>query len=122
MDALNEYAVFHMTWLTDLLAKNPAYLDPGSGSFFLQLLLATLMGALFLVGAYWKKVKSFVESGLYQELVEARLLIPHQEKPDIQSDSPLAFKILRPDPVEFISYPYEWSFSQYKDAALLHLG
>ena len=66
--------------------------------------------------------QSLMESGLYQELVEARLLIPHQEKPDIQSDSPLAFKILRPDPVEFISYPYEWSFSQYKDAALLTLA
>jgi len=62
MDALNYYAAFHMTWLTDLLAKTPAYLDPGSGSFFLQLLLATLMGALFLVGAYWKKVKSFVRN------------------------------------------------------------
>ena len=62
MEPLNYYAVFHLTWLTDLLAKTPAYLDPGSGSFFLQLLLATLMGALFLVGAYWKKVKSFVRN------------------------------------------------------------
>ena len=62
MDALNYHAVFHLTWLPDFLAKTTAYLDPGSGSFFLQLLLATLMGALFLVGAYWKKVKSFVRN------------------------------------------------------------
>ena len=62
MEPLNYYAIIHITWIPDLLAKTPAYLDPGSGSFFLQLLLATLMGALFLVGAYWKKVKSFVRN------------------------------------------------------------
>ena len=66
--------------------------------------------------------QSLMESGLYRGLVEDHLLIPHQEIPDIQSDSPLAFKILKPEPVEFISYPYEWSFSQYKDAALVTLA
>ena len=38
-----------------------AYLDPGSGSFILQLILASLMGALFMLGMYWKKVKEFVK-------------------------------------------------------------
>lgn len=66
--------------------------------------------------------QSLLESGLYQELVANHLLIPHEEMPDIQSDSPYAFKIIKPEPVEFISYPYEWSFSQYKDAALLTLA
>ncbi len=33
-----------------------AYLDPGSGSFILQLLLAALLGGLFLVKAYWAKI------------------------------------------------------------------
>jgi hypothetical protein len=36
-----------------------AYLDPGSGSFILQLLLAALLGAAFLVKAYWGKIKAF---------------------------------------------------------------
>ena len=36
-----------------------AYLDPGSGSFILQLILASLMGALFMLGMYWKKVKAY---------------------------------------------------------------
>lgn len=41
------------------VARAVAYLDPGSGSFFIQLLVAGLMGALFLIGAYWKRVKTF---------------------------------------------------------------
>jgi hypothetical protein len=35
-----------------------AYLDPGSGSFILQLLLASLLALLVLVKAYWQKIKT----------------------------------------------------------------
>jgi hypothetical protein len=38
---------------------NPAYLDPGSGSFILQLLLATLLGSIFLIKTYWRKITGF---------------------------------------------------------------
>ena len=34
-----------------------AYLDPGSGSFLIQLLLAGIVGAGFLIKVYWKKIK-----------------------------------------------------------------
>ncbi len=46
--------------LFELLApflRPQAYLDPGSGSFIIQLLIAGLVGAGFLVKAYWKKIK-----------------------------------------------------------------
>ena len=33
----------------------------------------------------------------------------------------MAYKVIRPEPIAFISYPYEWSFSQYQDAALATL-
>ena len=36
-----------------------AYLDPGSGSFLLQLLIAALLGGLFLLRVYWKKFTGF---------------------------------------------------------------
>ncbi len=36
-----------------------AYLDPGTGSYVIQLLIAGLMGAAFLVKLYWGKIKSF---------------------------------------------------------------
>lgn len=41
------------------LARQQAYLDPGSGSYIVQLLLASLMGALFVLGVYRKKVTDF---------------------------------------------------------------
>jgi hypothetical protein len=38
---------------------NAAYLDPGSGSFILQLLLAALVGGGFILKTYWKKIIGF---------------------------------------------------------------
>jgi hypothetical protein len=34
------------------------YLDPGSGSFLIQLLLAALLGGAFAIKIYWKKIKT----------------------------------------------------------------
>jgi hypothetical protein len=50
------------------------------------------------------------------------LLIPHVEVDQPPADSKLAFKVIQPERVPFISYPYEWSFSQLKDAALATLS
>lgn len=36
-----------------------AYLDPGSGSLILQILIGAVAGAFFAVKAYWIKIKSF---------------------------------------------------------------
>jgi len=41
------------------LKKELAYLDPGTGSFLLQLLLATFLGGLFMIKTYWKRIKNF---------------------------------------------------------------
>jgi hypothetical protein len=38
-----------------MISTHP-YLDPGSGSFILQILIATLVGSLFLIKVYWKKL------------------------------------------------------------------
>jgi len=45
--------------LLGVLTRPQAYLDPGSGSYFVQLLLASLMGALFVLGVYRRKVTDF---------------------------------------------------------------
>lgn len=46
-------------------AQRPsAYLDPGSGSFILQLIIASLVGGLFALKLYWKKVRDFLRSAL----------------------------------------------------------
>jgi ribosomal protein L11 methylase PrmA len=63
----------------------------------------------------------FMESGLYEALVSEGLLVAHEEIGLDRAFSSEAYKVLRPEPVEFVSYPYEWSFSQLQDAALLTL-
>ncbi|MGA8849151.1 MAG: SAM-dependent methyltransferase [Dehalococcoidia bacterium] len=62
-----------------------------------------------------------MSSGLYQALIDGNLLIPHEEV-SIEPPIPkLAYKIIKPEPISFISYPYEWCFSQLRDAALTTL-
>ena len=36
-----------------------AYLDPGTGSFFLQLLVGGAFGGLLMLKHFWRQVKSF---------------------------------------------------------------
>jgi len=40
-----------------------AYLDPGTGSIILQALIAGVAGSLFVVKAYWYKLRGFLGIG-----------------------------------------------------------
>lgn len=62
-----------------------------------------------------------INSGLYDELIAREWLIPHTETTHYQQDSPPDKIIIKPERIPFISYPYEWCFSQLKDAARLTL-
>ncbi|HEY9078351.1 MAG TPA: hypothetical protein VIO61_17580 [Anaerolineaceae bacterium] len=67
---------------------------------------------------YQQNYDHLIQSGLYDLLVQQGHLVAHQEV-DIQPEIPeLYYKVIQPERLPFISYPYEWSFSQYKDAAL----
>jgi len=57
-------------------------------------------------------------SGFYDIAVRQGLLISHTEVDDVPGMEGV-YKVLKPEKIDFISYPYEWSFSQLKDAALL---
>jgi hypothetical protein len=71
--------------------------------------------------AYKENYDHLMNSHLYDTLVKSELLIPHEEV-DIAPEEPSdAYKVIKPQPVAFISYPYEWSFSQFKNAALTTL-
>jgi hypothetical protein len=63
----------------------------------------------------------FVSCGLYGELATERLLVEHVDEPAELAFDQRAHRVLRPVPVPFVSYPYEWCFSQLRDAALLTL-
>ncbi len=63
-----------------------------------------------------------MESGLYESLLKENLVIKHEEvslRDFKQSDD--AYKIISPQEIPFFSYPYEWSFSRFKQAALATL-
>jgi hypothetical protein len=61
-----------------------------------------------------------LSSGLYEKLCQKNILISHKEAQLFVKDSS-GYKIIEPEQVHFISYPYEWSFSQLRDAALTTL-
>ncbi|MDH5695680.1 MAG: SAM-dependent methyltransferase [Dehalococcoidia bacterium] len=70
---------------------------------------------------YKQNYDHLINSGLYESLVDSRFLIPHEEVDVSYAKSDDAYKVVKPEPIEFISYPYEWCFSQLKDAALTTL-
>ena len=71
---------------------------------------------------YEQEYTQLIESGLYEKLVKAGLLVSHIEVDGVLPASDGAYKVLQPERVPFISYPYEWSFGQLKDAALATLS
>ncbi len=75
--------------------------------------------------------ENLINTGLYKELTNKRLLINHEvvndarlrektgEKFPLLKDS--LYTLIKPEPVPFVSYSYEWCFSQLKSAALATL-
>jgi len=62
--------IFNST-LFSKLGRYLAYLDPGSGSYFIQLLLASLMGALFILGSAARKAP--ISSAICSQLVKTMM-------------------------------------------------
>ena len=59
--AVRIIVVLVMFILTQLLfpRQSEAYLDPGTGSFIIQMLIAAFVGGVFMLKGYFKKVKDF---------------------------------------------------------------
>lgn len=70
---------------------------------------------------YRENYDCLMQSGLYKDLTSRQALVPHEEELFGESADEGAYRILRPDRIPFISFPFEWCFSQLKDAALLTL-
>lgn len=68
--------------------------------------------------SYRENFEFLVSSGLYDHLLKENLIIPHSEADFTGKSDPNIFKIIKPEKIDFISYPYEWCFTQLKDAAL----
>ena len=75
----------------------------------------------FVSPVYETHYSRLMSSGLYDELVKKNKLIPHQEITETKAFGFADGRVLLPEQITFISYPYEWSFDMCKDAALLTL-
>ena len=62
---------------------------------------------------YFPQYKKLTESGFFKTLIANGLLIPHEET--AASSERI---VITPEKIPFITNPYEWSFEQYKHAAL----
>jgi hypothetical protein len=69
----------HLLVLIGTLNKDLAYLDPGSGSFILQILLATLLASLLFFKSFWRKVFSMFKKSPPQD---------PDENPDVEEEDP----------------------------------
>lgn len=59
-----------------------AYLDPGTGSFVLQMLVAGLLGAMLYIKMAWANVKMFFNRLLSKSEEPESLLDTPEEKPE----------------------------------------
>jgi len=97
--------------------RSPASFRDPSGFLFVR------DGTLFrqVNQVYRSDYDRLTSSGLYAELVGAGRLVPHAEVDVAPAEPATAWLVVRPEPIRFVSYPYEWCFSQLKDAALATL-
>jgi ribosomal protein L11 methylase PrmA len=65
--------------------------------------------------------EAFAASAVKQRLVEHRLLIADQPVDPRLAAVPGAHAVVRPERIDFVSYPYEWTFGELREAALLTL-
>ena len=67
MNIFYDNFLFSMIWGLMPAARAHAYLDPGSGSFILQLIVASLLGIIFVMRRYWGKISMFIRNLFIKE-------------------------------------------------------
>lgn len=92
-------------------AHDSSFRDPSGYMFYEEGVLKRCISPI-----YFKSYQALKASGFYKKLEELELLIPHREV--FSSEKEI---VLEPEYIPFFSYPYEWCFNQYKEAALLTL-
>jgi len=101
--------------MTKFKKENSSFRDRSGFLFFYEKNLYRAINS-----SYKEDYDQLMSSGLYKKLVELNLLVSHKEIDNLDVDFDY-YKIIMPEYIPFISYPYEWSFNQLKDAALTTL-
>ena len=76
----------------------------------------------YVAPAYARQFARARESGLYAEGISRGWLLPFELADPKTTEPGNAIAILKPRQIATITYPYEWSFGQLKDAAILTLN
>jgi hypothetical protein len=69
---------------------------------------------------YKNEYDYLMSSGLYEDLINEKLLIEHQEI-EINTTDSKVYKVLCPKQIPFQSLPFEWSYNSWKKAILTYL-
>ncbi len=95
--------------------KHPAsFRDPAGSLFYCEGILYRQIN-----NSYKENYDLLFSSRLYQKLVEKNYLVEHKEIRNLEEKD--VYKVIQPEAIPFISFPYQWCFSQLKEAALLTL-
>lgn len=71
--------------------------------------------------SYKEEFDAYVDSGLHQALVNKGYIVDHEEVSLDEYCRENLYKVIKPVFIPYLTYPYEWSFSQLQDAAKLTL-
>jgi len=71
--------------------------------------------------AYSVHYDKAVEQKLFSEAIQKKLLLSFEETDPVLPDLANHYKTLLPRQIHFFTYPWEWSFEQLKEAALVTL-
>jgi len=94
---------------------NSSFRDPSGFVFFLGNVVYRQINYV-----YKDNYNFLVKSELLNKLQAKKLLINHLEVDNVDGGNE-SYKIIKPEQIDFISYPYEWCFSQLRAAALVTL-
>jgi hypothetical protein len=71
--------------------------------------------------SYQPHFEQLMASGLYSRLIDESLLVAHDVVTDVPAIAANAFAVIEPQRIPFVSYPFEWTASQLREAALTTL-
>ena len=59
--------IFYTFLFISLTNQAHAYLDPGTGSMMLQIVIASVIGGLFALKGYWSRIKGFFSNIFFKK-------------------------------------------------------
>ena len=115
-DPTHREAAAHAAITGDAVRDPASYRDPSGFVFRRDGVVLRQVNAVY--AADWE---AFTQSPLSRRLVDEGRLLPWAPVGLEARLDECACAVIRPEPLDFVSYPFEWTFGELRDAALLTL-